>query len=402
MMGGANVSGFFRLSGSERTLLLGQSISVIGDFMAFPAMLNVAASVGGAFGSSFLAVYFLPRCLQPFLGFIVDQYDARRVAILSDLARMAIFVLLFYVPAAPDGGISNVAWLAACFASSFLAALFEPARLKVMSTVASDFSRYNSLSNFVCSIGGLVSLAGGVLVEVCFDTRVVFLVNAATFAASAVLLLPVKYSQERHLHEDDTWRASHLWNGFTILLGHRGVVLCTSFVVLIDCFTGIIFDSFTAKSLGAGMGLFGAYIFYAAVCVGNSVGTLLVGDGLHGEAKWLWCCGGAVICVSVFLSTDSAAVSVAACLGFFIVQIIAIVSSEIEIQRSIPAGYQGRLFAINESLPFLALSAGGAIHAALSAWLIIGFAVASFTCLLIAASLAPAPFSQSRLWRIRN
>jgi hypothetical protein len=64
---------------------------------------------------------------------------------------------------------------------------------------------------------------------------------------------------------------------------------------------------------------------------------------------------------------------------------VALVSSEIDIQRRIPDAHQGRLFAINESLPVLALSIGGVTHAVLGKAFIMSFAAASFFCFLLLA-----------------
>jgi hypothetical protein len=393
---------FRALSRSEKALLLGQSISVVGDFMAFPAMLNVAAGVGPSFLSCFLVAYFLPRCLQPFLGFMADRLNAKWVAIASDLCRATVFLLLYTLPASGAGVAWNALWLATAFVAASLSAVFEPARLKVMSRITSDFAGYNSLSNLVYSVGGIVSLGAAIVVEVHFETRVVFLVNAITFAASVVLLAPVRYCPGHGPSAGEPWRLSDMWDGFAVLLRHREVLLCTTFVVLVDFLTGAIFDAFPAKAAGVGMGLLGAYVFYTAVCVGNTAGTLFVGRGLVDDRKWLLSCAGALSSFYVFQASSSAVASLAACLCFFLVQMLAIVSSEIQIQRRIPDGYQGRLFAINESLPFLSLSAGGLAHAFLGEAFVAMVGAASFSGFLILALSEGGLAARVRMRRFRR
>src|SRR4051812_27948764 len=94
-----NLIGIYRkLSRGEKALLFGQAASVIGDFMALPAFAILAAQREPVVLTLFFVCYFLPRCAQPFLGVLVDRFNARGVALLADAARAAIFIGLFLYP----------------------------------------------------------------------------------------------------------------------------------------------------------------------------------------------------------------------------------------------------------------------------------------------------------------
>src|SRR3954454_24723335 len=118
-----------KLGRSEKALLFGQAASVIGDFMALPAFAILAARREPIVLTLFFICYFLPRCAQPFLGALVDRFDTKRVALLADAARAAIFIVLFLSPES----YTSAPWLLVAFAASTFGALFEPARLKIMS-----------------------------------------------------------------------------------------------------------------------------------------------------------------------------------------------------------------------------------------------------------------------------
>jgi len=130
----------------------------------------------------------------------------------------------------------------------------------------------------------------------------------------------------------------------------------------------------------------GTYIFYFLVCLGNTIGALFVRPDMWWRPRTL-----ALLCAvgagsaSMFFVSDSWSLLLVTCLCFFSVQIIAIVSAEIVIQRTIPFECQGRVFAISESLPYLALSLGGAAGGLLSEPPIAALCVASFVIFFLLA-----------------
>ena len=380
----SKVIGSFRLlTTNENALLLGQAVSMIGDFMALPAFVILAARRHPAVLMLFFIVYFMPRCAQPFLGALVDRYDARRVALVADAARTVIFVVLFLYPES----YPSAPWLLAVFAASAFGALFEPARLKIMSAVAVDFVDYSKIFNVVNSSAGVASLAFALLIEQYGRTEVIFITNALTFAISFGFLTRVAYKQSPAT--TDARGGFKQWiEGFMLLKQHHAILYSSGLVILVDFFTGALYEEFPHKAAIVGFGAFGTYVYYFVVCLGNTVGALLIRPGLASTGRLGLLCAFGAASVSVFIESDSLSLSIMSCLCFFSVQILAIVSSEIAIQRVIPAEYHGRVFAINESLPYLALSLGGTVAGVLGLPAIFALCVCSFPLFYLLARAA--------------
>src|SRR5258708_6886679 len=193
-----NLIGIYRnRSRSEKALRFGQAASVIGDFMALPAFAILAAQREPIVLTLFFVCYFLPRCAQPILGVLVDRFNTKRVALLADAARAAIFIGLFLYPES----YPSAPWLLAAFAASTFGALFEPARLKIMSAIAADFVSYSRVFNLVYSLSGVASLGFALLIEKYARTEAIFAANALTFVISSAFLLLVTYRQDSAVSE---------------------------------------------------------------------------------------------------------------------------------------------------------------------------------------------------------
>jgi hypothetical protein len=92
----------------------------------------------------------------------------------------------------------------------------------------------------------------------------------------------------------------------------------------------------------------------------NTIGALCVRSDMWSRRSLGLLCAVGAGSASVFYLSETWSLLLVSCLCFFSVQILAIVLAEIAIQRTIVAEYQGRVFGISESLPYLALSLGSA------------------------------------------
>jgi hypothetical protein len=88
---------------------------------------------------------------------------------------------------------------------------------------------------------------------------------------------------------------------------------------------------------------------------------------------------------SIFFVSSTWSPLLISCLCFFSVQILAIVLAEIAIQHVIPSEYQGWVFGISESLPYLALSLGSSTSGLLGEPAIAVLCVASFLIFFLCA-----------------
>ncbi len=163
------------------------TLSTVGDELARVALTVLVYQRTGSplLSALTFALSFLPWVVGgPVLATIADRYPRHRVLIASDVAR-ALLVAAMAVPGMPLGLL-----LALLLLVSLLAPPFESARSALMADVV-EGERYavaTSLTNVSLQVAQVVGfLAAGALVTV-LSPSVVLLIDAATFAVSAVWL----------------------------------------------------------------------------------------------------------------------------------------------------------------------------------------------------------------------
>lgn len=338
------------LSNNELRILFSQSISTVGDFMALPAFLILAFERGEKIVSLFLIIYFLPRFIQPLLGIVADKFDLKKIILFTEILRCFLFIILFFYPS----NSSTVIWLAIAGLNSLIGSIFDPARLKLMMILANDFSKYNSIFNLFYSFTGLFSIILSIFIEIKFTTEVVFLLNAITFFISFLILFFMNFKISGQLEKP---KMKDLLGGFSFFKNVK-IIQLLIIIIFIDFFTGIFYEYFPRKSIEIGIDNYGTYVFSALICLGNSIGAYLI----YVVSKQLLLLVPliSVLTFSVFLffNCSSYLISFIACFLFFTVQMTAIGVSEVFIGKNIPKKFHGRVFAINESFPIIAMMVG--------------------------------------------
>lgn len=365
--------GLGKLDRNEKSIIISQSISTVGDLMALPAFLNLALLRGEEVVSLFLLFNFLPRIAQPFIGTIVDRVNPKKLILIAELARTIIFVLLFLYPK----NYPTFFWLLLPFLSSIFSCIFEPSRLKIMSQFDKNFADTNSAFYFFYSATGIISVAISLIVEKYTDTKLVFLINALTFIASFLILTSMKYNYQKSTSKQRI-SLSEFLRGFSYFKKYNTLFFCTSFIVLVDFFTGALYETFPEKSIAIGFENYGTYIFSFLISIGNTIGSLLI-PIVYKKVRILLIFS-FIICIilNLFFLTNSYLLSFISCLVFFILQMIAIGVSEVVIQEKTPYRVQGRLFAINESLPVTALSLGSVLSGLTNVYILCFVAILVF------------------------
>jgi MFS family permease len=170
-----------------RSLIVARVVSFVGDSLSLVAlMLHVAQTTGQALAVAalLLAGDFVPALLSPLTGAISDRFDRRRVMITCELLQAALLVAIaLALPPLP-------LLLVLVAARAITGQVFQPAsRAAVPALVPprhleSANSALGFGTNGAEAIGPLV--AAGLLPLV--GTRGVLLVDAASFAVSALLL----------------------------------------------------------------------------------------------------------------------------------------------------------------------------------------------------------------------
>jgi MFS family permease len=186
-----------------RRLFLASVISLGGDWFLFVALGGLvfeatgkATAVGALIISQELPVFLA----TPWAGWLADRLDRRRLMVACDLARTALCLAFLAV------GPENL-WLGYVLvaALSVFAAVFGPASEAATPNVVDpeDLATANaangSLWGTMLAVGAAL---GGVISEV-FGRDTAFVVDAVSFAVSALLLVRIRrpLAEERH-HED--------------------------------------------------------------------------------------------------------------------------------------------------------------------------------------------------------
>src|SRR6058998_1253827 len=182
-----------------RRLFLASVISLGGDWFLFVALgglvLQVtgeAVSVGILIVSQELPIFIA----TPWAGWLTDRFDRRRLMILCDVARAAICVGFLAV------GPENL-WLAYVLLASLsvFTAVFDPASSAAIPNVVdpADLPTANALSGSLWGTMLAVGAALGGIVSTVFGRDTAFMVDAASFAVSALLLAGIRrlFSEDR-------------------------------------------------------------------------------------------------------------------------------------------------------------------------------------------------------------
>ncbi|MBK8433353.1 MAG: MFS transporter [Chloroflexi bacterium] len=172
-----------RHNANYRYLWYGYVVSQLGDWfnlIASAALITRVTSAGTALSYLFLARFLPQFVFSPFAGMLSDQYDRRKVMIVSDILR-AITVLGFLLVREP-----SQIWLfyLLTILQFVLSALFVPARSAVLANIVSrkELVAANALDSVTWSTMLAVgAMLGGVATAV-FGIETAFILDALTLS----------------------------------------------------------------------------------------------------------------------------------------------------------------------------------------------------------------------------
>jgi MFS family permease len=288
---GPNPGGFraswslLRRNREFRRLFLASMISLGGDWFLFVAVASLvleatdsAVLVGMTILSQELALFFA----SPFGGILADRIDRRRLMIACDLVRVVICLGFLLVG-------DDTVWLAFPLLAllAIFAAPFDPASTAAIPNLVSadDLPTANALGGSLWGTMLAVGAALGGAVSAIFGKDTAFLVDAVSFAASAVLLARIRTSfmeQDASAHEHpsvveatrETLRYARQDRRVLALLGVKaGFGLAAGVLALIPLFAERVFHSGEV-----GFGLLMACRGVGAL-TGPFLGTRLAGPG---------------------------------------------------------------------------------------------------------------------------
>ena len=339
--------------------------------------------------ADFLPIILIGLLFAP----LVDRLSRRRLLIVSDLVRVAIFCLL---PFAGSAAMTVVLAGLAGIATGF----FRPAVYAGMPNLVDDeelpgaTSLLHTAENLTWMIG---PVAGGVLIAI-QGPDLAYWLNALTFLVSAALLarIPAAKLQAGRVDSRGHWR--DLGDGFQVVLRSRAlltVLLVWNVVMLGNASINVAEVVLAKVSLDAGNVGFGVLI--GAGGLGLTVGSLVAGSAvervgmgrLYGLGIALMALGYGVAAVAPNIAVALPAVILAS-LG----NGAAVVCNALFVQRGAPDELRGRAFTLIMSSNYALLGIGmvgaGALTDAFGArWVWGGAAAAYALAAAIAFVLAP-------------
>ena len=173
-----------------RALIGASAASQLGDWLFNAALLGYVYSATGSAGWVGAATIcrLLPYVLLgPVGGMIADRYDRRTVLLVGDLLRCSLMLALAAV-VATEGPVELVIALTALASAAGTAE--RPAAMAMLPRMVGEsrLAPANALLHTVQDLGVVVGPAIGAILLAVAPDAVAFLVNGATFAASAALI----------------------------------------------------------------------------------------------------------------------------------------------------------------------------------------------------------------------
>jgi MFS family permease len=360
-----------RTNRNYRLLFFGQTVSQLGDWFSTVAVYALLLDLTGAATSVawMMIVQFLPFAIVgPVAGVVVDRVNRRRLMIVADVVR-GVVVLGLLVIRRPDQ-----VWIAYAVTALMVAAsaFFEPARTATIPSITStdELLPANALSSALWSGMLAIGASVGGLATVVAGRNVAFVLNAASFFASAAFIACTRYDAtpaaviRRHGFMALTGLAD-LVEGFRYVRRHAHVAallfvkfgwgLAGGVLLLLTIFGQRVFP--VAGSTAAGIGL-----LYGARGVGAALGPVtlrwILGQTPTALRQTLgpayFIVGGFYI---VLAFAPSLWVAVLAVLCAHFGGSILWVFSTVLLQLEVPDRFRGRVFAAELALVTLTSSA---------------------------------------------
>ncbi|HEX3254569.1 MAG TPA: MFS transporter [Gaiellaceae bacterium] len=350
-----------------RQLQLAWAASIIGSWAYTVALVVYAYDQGGASAVALVAVIrWVPAAVaSPFAAILGDRYPRVRVMLGADLLRASALgaMAVCVVTDAPAAIIYVLASVVAV-----LATVFDPAQSALIPSLArtpEELTAANVSSSTLESLGFCIGPALGGILLTLTNVWVVFVVTAATFLWSALMLAPLLRASEPpltherpHLLEEATagFRAIGsdprlrlvigLFGAQTLVNGAFGVLVAVSAFQLLDLGSGGVGYLWTAVGVG---GLIGGA--FSLALVGHRRLATTFGIAVAGT-------GGPLLILGVLPRTGAALIAFGL-VGF--ANIICDVSGFTILQRGTPSEVLSRVFGVLHSLIYATIAIGAVL-----------------------------------------
>ncbi len=362
-------------------LMAAQTVSSLGDWVGFTAVLALVFERGGGFAvSGVMTARMLPSIVfGPIAGALVDRFDRKRMMIVADLARGALY-----------GSMPFLGSVWAIFAVSFviesLALVWTPARDASLPNLVPKRQLANANSLGLATTYGTLPFGGAIsafLVGVSdlfpyLKDHELFLplwLDAVTFAFSALMLtgVPIKTPAR---HEIGRFEMSRVWGDIVdgVRFLRQSSFASSMTVGIVSAFSAVgavlgVGQIFTSDTLSAGKAGFGLLI--TAFGIGMAIGMASINKAVEyveRDALLVWSMTSAAATLILLAAMPNLALAAlfTVILGAFCGA--AWVSGYVLLQENVTDEYRGRTFGSLTVLSrlglFLSLTAFPALAAA--------------------------------------
>lgn len=364
-----------RMERRARVMLAAVAQSSLGTGAGYVALLLVAYDRWQSPWaiSLILLAEFLPSMLfGPLCGAAADRWSRKRCVVIADVMRAIAF-----------GGVAVVGSFEATLALALVAgagtALFRPSMLAAIPGLVAPerapaaTSAYGAVTDVGYTLGP--ALAAGVLALASADS--LLLANGATFVVSAIVLGRLEFGQQLATSDQEEERQSLLSD---TRAGIQAVMRMRPIAILVGLMAGSMLSGgifnvielpFAEQELGAGDSGYSALV--AVLGVGFLAGSLTgAGGGAPALLKRRFIQGVFLTGLGGLFTAASPGIAIALLafgLGGFGNGLF-VTYQRLLVQSEVPEEYQGRTFALTDTLTswamVLALVAGGALTAVLS------------------------------------
>jgi predicted MFS family arabinose efflux permease len=357
-----------------RALIGASAASQLGDWLYNAALLGYIYSATGSAGWVGAATIFrlIPYVvLGPVGGMLADRYDRRTVLLVGDVLRCVLMLGLAAI-VATDGPVAIV--IAFTALASAAGSAERPAAMALLPRVVGEsrLGPANALLHTVQDLGVVLGPAVGAVLLVVAADWVAFVVNAGTFAVSAVLISTIRHRTRTTRRHESDGAAAELRHGLR-------TARVTPFVVPLFLVVGMVEFTYGAQTVQLvlyaqrelGLGAEGYGIFLAAAGVGGLLSAVVNGRlAASARASAIVIGTGALFCATqlVYAATSITAVAVLATLlggaGFVACEVVA----ETALARVAPGDVLGRVMGVVDALSVAAMVAGAAVAPVIIAW----------------------------------
>jgi MFS family permease len=206
-----------------RRVWMAQIVSEIGDWFYTLSIYTLLLQLTGHASAVALALVLqvLPQTfVGPTAGVVNDRVRRKHVMIAADLVRVIVVLAMLLVRS------RSMVWLVypLLLVETVMAAFFEPARSSVIPNIAAkgEVLIANTLSSATWSVNLLIGASVGGVVAAFFGRETVFILNALSFLASAMLIGGMRFA-EPHAESAAPLRPRDLVDFSPVLEGIRYV-----------------------------------------------------------------------------------------------------------------------------------------------------------------------------------